>query len=100
MPLGDFLRDHVRAGDAGAYAFLEEHGYCVFAGVLAPDEVERATDLFWDLVEGAPPVDARGEPDPRLPPISRNDPDTWRWSANPINGVLGVAGVGQRRSRP
>ena len=92
-------------GDRAAYAFLEEHGYVVFAGALDGDETDRATALFWDFMEARASSDeARhtadaSSPDAAAAPpsgrVRRDDVASWHWATNPINGLLGVGGVGQ-----
>lgn len=85
-------------GDPRGYAYLEEHGYVVFREVLAEPEVRKATALFWDFMEsrGASCVrhtDAHGDEEIRR--VDRRDPGSWHWVANPINGLIGVPGIGQ-----
>ena len=73
------------AAAAAAAASTEEEG------AAAPIDVGDA-----DSDHGAK---AEAEVAPTRPPkrvrVSRHDPRTWDWTANPINGILGVGGIGQ-----
>jgi len=68
-------------------AYLEEHGYCVLAGVADAEEVARARALLWDFLESVPDTKVR-----------HDDASTWvveaGWLPSPSNGLLNKVGFG------
>ena len=89
-------------GDAAAYDHMAEHGYVVFRNALDGGDVAAAKDLFWRFMEAharceAPPRDDEAEAgdDAGAGAVRRDDVTTWHWVTNPINGLLGVGGIGQ-----
>ena len=89
-------------GDAAAYDHMAEHGYVVFKRALDGGDVAAAKDLFWRFMEAharceAPPRDDEAEAgdDAGAGAVRRDDVTTWHWVTNPINGLLGVGGIGQ-----
>mmetsp|Transcript_41933 Transcript_41933/g.121316 ORF Transcript_41933/g.121316 Transcript_41933/m.121316 type:complete len:432 (-) Transcript_41933:44-1339(-) len=69
-------------------AYLEEHGYCVLAGVADAEAVAQAKSLLWDFLEAIPGTAVR-----------RGDASTWGkaggWLPSAGNGILGGFGFGQ-----
>lgn len=68
-------------------AYLDEHGYCVLAGLAGDADIQRAHDLLWAFLEAAPGT-----------PVRRDDPATWDgpdWKPSASNGLLGGGGFGQ-----
>lgn len=61
---------------------LDEHGFCVVAGVLERErgEIEAGTAMAWDMLETNPPGTS----------VRREDITTWykEWLPDPDNGIL------------
>mmetsp|Transcript_104640 Transcript_104640/g.207819 ORF Transcript_104640/g.207819 Transcript_104640/m.207819 type:complete len:419 (+) Transcript_104640:41-1297(+) len=67
---------------------LDEHGYCVIAGVADAAAVARAKTLIWDFLESVPGTQVR-----------RDRLETWgldgQWLPSGRNGIVGTLGFGQ-----
>ncbi|CAE7341743.1 unnamed protein product [Symbiodinium sp. CCMP2456] len=74
-------------GDARAKEHLQKEGYVVLADVLAPNEVEEATDRFWSYLTAS----SAGA-------VQRESPLTWQshlWPGQDYNGLINSGGIGQ-----
>ncbi|CAE6970015.1 Kcnh2, partial [Symbiodinium sp. KB8] len=66
---------------------LQKEGYVVLADVLAPNEVEEATDRFWSYLSAS----SAGA-------VQRESPLTWQshlWPGQDYNGLINSGGIGQ-----
>lgn len=88
VPLATDATPRFGLEDAEAWlAHLEEHGYCVIAGVADAAARARSTALLWDFLEAQPGTRVR-----------RGEPATWGeadWLPCPRTGLLGGRGAGQ-----
>lgn len=77
-------------GDAAAQAYLDEHGYVIFANTLNAEEAQHSLTLLWDYLEGL----GTG--------IDRSDISTWdddRWPTAVHGGILPSYGIGHSQAQ-
>ena len=80
------VRKFTLAENEAALAYLQQHGYVVYASTLSPGECEQALSLLWEYLE------ALGTG------INRHDARTWgevHWPHSVGGGILPWYGIGQ-----